>query len=929
MIDAIEVGGSGLPEEVVEGDASAMAGVVENEDGSVTIIENEAISASLQTAPFDANLAEVLPEATLTTIANDLLDLIQHDKDSRSERDEIYKEGIQRTGLGKEAPGGANFEGASRATHPVLAEACVDFSSSAIRELFPPDGPVRIHSFADSTRPDELERAEAKRDFMNWQLVEEVPEYKADLEVLLTQQPLSGCQYLKIWYDRRLGRPCVEYIPSDMVYLPFAATSFTSTNRFTIVVPLTRYDFMQRVKSGMYRDVDTIDTEPFTPEESSAQQANDKIEGRQEPPYNDDGLRNIYEVYTRYSVEGEEPGDERPYIISIDAFSRKVISIYRNWDEEDPTFEQLDWVVDFNFIPWRGAGGIGLIHLIGSLAGAATGALRALLDSAHMSNFPGAAKLKGARAPGQNIAFGATEITEIEAPANIDDIRKVIMPMPFNPPSQVLFSLLGWLTDAAKGVVTTAEEKIADATNEMPVGTTLALIEQGSKVVSAIHGRLHDSQRRVLKIFQRLNYKHFSAEKQVKKFGRVLVPQEDFLNTGNIVPVSDPHMFSEAQRFAQIQGVLQIAADQTVPWNKIAIYKRVLRIMHVQNFQEFFNEPPPPISADPITEIVAAMSGKQLQATPDMDHMFHITEEVQYLLDPTFGAGNPEAMNPGFQTIMADIWAHLLFAYQQLKQQAGQAAQQQLVQVVLESMVQQIRAAGLEQPPMTPDQLMQTATQYAQQPQFTQQIQAAAQQLFMQLRQPYDQLGQAITQAAQLVKAKMPPPADPQAQAQLQVAQLQEQTKLQIAQAKDEIAKLGLQLRAAQDAARLEIEKLSRLEIDPRLKQARVDVELEKNRDDNIQHHQTEVLKNREDNVTNLEIAQLREAGAMEAATAAAQQAAMMDILKMQQQDRQDRRQVEVSVMNAERDRQLQREQLERQEETREEGEEGTAGNEE
>lgn len=906
MTDEVEMGGEGIPLNVV--DSAAMAGVTENDDGSVTIIEDEMVSASLQSVPFDANLADVLPEERLTAIANDLLDLIEYDKDSRSERDAIYKEGLQRTGLGKEAPGGADFQGASRATHPVLAEACVDFSSAAIKELFPPDGPVRIHSFADSARPDEIERAEAKRDYMNWQLVEEVPEYKSDLEVLLTQQPLSGCQYLKIWYDARLGRPCVEYIPSDMVYLPFAATSFSSTNRFTLVVPLTRYDFMQRVKSGIYRDVDTLELEPFTPEESSTQQANDKIEGRQEPPYNADGLRNIYEVYAYYSVEGEEPGDERPYIISIDVFSRKIVSIYRNWEEEDPTFQKLDWVVDFNFIPWRGAGGIGLIHLIGSLAGAATGALRALLDSAHLANFPGAARLKGARASGQNISFGPTEITEIEAPANIDDIRKVIMPMPFNQPSQVLFSLLGWLTEAAKGVVTTAEEKIADATNEMPVGTTLALIEQGSKVVSAIHGRLHDSQRRVLKIFQRLNYKYYNPEKQQAKFGKVLVPREDFLNTGNVVPVSDPHMFSEAQRFAQIQGVLQMAADQTVPWNKLAIYKRVLRIMHVQNFQEFFNEPPPPVSADPVTEIVAAMSGQQIRATPDMDHMLHISEELQYLIDPLFGAGNAEAMNPGFQVIMADIWAHLLFAYQQLKQQAAQAAQQQLVQAVLEAMVRQINASGLDQPPMTPDQLLQTATQYAQQPQLATQVQGAAQQLFVQLRQPYDQLAQLITQASQLVKAKVPPPQDPQAQAQIQIAQLQEQTKLQIAQAKDEIAQMGLQLKAAQDAARLEIEKLSRLQLDPALKQARIDVELEKNRDDNIQHHQTELLKNREDNITNLEIAQLREQGQMEAATAAAQQQAMLDILKLQQQDAESRRQLAAETERAERDREAQHE---------------------
>ena len=849
-----------MSEELIQEDAGVLPDggqqMIEHEDGSVEILEPE---EQEEESDFYENLAEKLDQTVLARIANDLLDSIEIDKDSHKRQEELYEEGLKRSGLGNDAAGGAQFQGASRAVHPVLAESCVDYGSSAIKEIFPPDGPVKIHNFDESVNSQQIEAAEAKRDFLNWQLVEQITEYRPELEVLLTQQPLAGSQYIKVWWDAKRNRPCVEFVPSDFVILPYSASSLYTSPRFTVLVPLTRLDYEERVKTGMYMDV-LEDSDPFIPEETLPEKANDKIEGRSEPMYNEDGLRNFFEVYVTMPIEKED--EYAPYIVTIDDYSRKIVSIYRNWNEEDPSQEALQWVVEYPFIPWRGSKGIGLTHLIGSLSGAATGALRALLDSAHLSNFPGAMKLKGARASGQNISINATEITEIEAPANVDDIRKLVMALPFPQPSPVLFQLLGWLTDAAKGVITTAEEKISDASNNMPVGTTMALIEQGSKVMSSIHMRLHASQKKTIEIIQRLNYQYYDEQIQIKKFGKVLVPREGFADTGNVVPVSDPYMFSEAQRFAQIQGVLQMAQDPSVPWNKLAIYKRLLRLMHVSAPQEFIQEPPPPVSADPVTEIVAAMSGQQLAAQPQMNQMEHIQEELQFLLDPVFGAANPALVHPGFQVIMNDVFQHLLFLYQQLKQQSMQFAQQQLMQLLAPQLQQSV----------PPEALQQVVAQQMQSPQAMQMMQRIASQWFAQQQQQLQQIAQMVQQANELVKSKNPPPMDPQAQAAIQAVQMQEQTKMQIAQMREQTAiqnaqtkaqldQMQLQLRAQQDQAKIDLEAFIRAQLHPELEREKMQTAIQKNDADNYQKQITELLKNRDDNNTQLEIAQIREQG--------------------------------------------------------------------
>jgi chaperonin GroES len=478
--------------------------VEELPDGSA-IVRMDDLKGPEENPDFYANMAEELDSWELSKIALKYLDLIDKDKEAREERDKQYEEGLRRTGLGHDAPGGAQFMGASKVVHPVMAEACVDFAARAIKELFPPDGPVKTKIIGEVTE-EKVAKAERKRDYMNWQLTEQIEEYRDEQEQMLTQLPLGGSQYMKMWWDETKKRPCAEFVPIDNIYLPFAAGNFYTAERVTEFQDITQEQFEIRVESGLYKDVDAYMASEM-PEETKPEKANDKIEGRNQKSSNVDGIRRVYHIQTFMQLEGDKITKEEraPYVLMIDENERAVVGLYRNWEDGDETLTKLDHIIEFKFIPWRGAYAIGLPHLIGGLSAALTGALRALLDSAHIATAPTMLKLKGGKISGQSLTIEPTQVTEIEGAPGVDDVRKIAMPVPFNQPSPVLMQLLGWLTDAAKGVVTTSEEKIANVTSNAPVGTTQALIEQGAAVFSSIHARLHDSQRRVFKVLGRLN----------------------------------------------------------------------------------------------------------------------------------------------------------------------------------------------------------------------------------------------------------------------------------------------------------------------------------------------------------------------------------------------------------------------------------------
>ena len=613
------------------------ADILEMPDGSA-VVTMETVGPE-ESRDFYANMAETMETYELDRIAMRYIDLLEKDKNAREDRDKQYEEGIRRTGLGKDAPGGANFMGASRAVHPIMAEGCVDFASRAIKEMFPPDGPVRTKIVGEV---DDLkqQRAERKRDFLNWQITEQIEEFRDEQEQMLTQLPLGGSQYIKVWYDEQQKRPMIEFLPIDRVILPFAASNFYTAQRAAEVHEITEWEYKRRVSTGMYIDGFSF-TSSIEPEQTKSQKANDKIEGKAFQD-NEDGLRKVFHIYTYLEFEDDKHSgaEMAPYIMMVDEQSSKVIGLYRNWEDGDNTMTKLDWIVEFKFIPWRGAFAIGLPHLIGGLSAALTGALRALLDSAHINNAATMLKLKGAKLSGQTQQVEVTQVAEIEGAPGVDDIRKIAMPMPFNPPSPVLFQLLGWLSTAAKGVVTTSEEKIADVTSNAPVGTTQALIEQGAAVYSAIHARLHKSQERLIKILCRLNRWHFDEMRKGDIVEDMNIQRDDFNRNTDVIPVSDPHIFSETQRMAQMQSVLQRSDKNPDLYDAKAVEERFLKQLKIPNVSELLRNVPAPEQRTLADENAAMSIGQPAYAYLQQDHIAHIQGHLMFGLDPSFGS-NP------------------------------------------------------------------------------------------------------------------------------------------------------------------------------------------------------------------------------------------------------------------------------------------------
>jgi len=746
--------------------------VRDTEDGGAIIrLENEEENQS--NLEHFANIVEEVDPALLKEAVNDLLEKIDRDKEAREKRDKLYEEGLRRTGLGDDAPGGAQFTGANKVVHPMLVEACVDFSARFMKEIFPPNGPVKSKIYGQKDK-EKVDKAERKATFMNWQTTEQMPEFRSELEQLSTQLPLGGGQYMKFMWNNQHRRPQAEFVPIDDVYLPFAATNFYSAERKTHVQYITKMEYERRVKAGMYIDVDL--GYPDDPEFSKASIANDKIEGRKSTSYNEDGLRTIFEIYTFLDFdEGVSP-----YILSVDKSTGKALALYRNWEQDDPNHKELDWIVEFPFVPWRGAYPIGLTHMIGGLSGAATGALRALLDSAHIQNIPTLLKLKGGPG-GQTINLQPTEVVEMEGGALIDDVRKLAMPMPFNPPSPTLYQLLGFLVDAGKGVVQTSFEKLSDQNPNQPVGTTMALIEQGMVVFSSIHSRLHNSMARCFKILHRINSAYLTEEDIEAQDAGIEIEPADFDGPLDVVPVSDPAIFSETQRFAQIQAIMQRAGALPQMYDMRKVEEMFLRTLKVPA-DEVLQPLPATENMDPVSENVAATMGRPIYVMPQQDHMAHIMTHMAFLKSPLFGS-NPVIVKTFLYPMATHLRDHLLNYY--------------LVEA--HNAVDEASKQGL-----IPDEATEQTKVIIQVQQFIeQQLGAFGQELAQ------------IDQAAQQFKPQPPMPPDSSMQIAQLNAQIQGQAlqqRAQVDQARIQLDQQKLQIQQQNDAAKLTDQQQARAE---------------------------------------------------------------------------------------------------------------------
>lgn len=637
------------------------------DDGSAVV--------AIGNAPTDddhfRNLVEEVDPNKLSEIARSLLESIDRDKEDRKGRDEQYAEGIKRTGLGNEAPGGATFSGASKTVHPMLSEACVDFAARAIKELWPANGPVKgkIEGVKDR---ENMARAQRVAAHMNWQLTRQMPEARSDIEKMLSQLPLGGSQYIKLYRDAAKRRPCLEFVPIDDLFLPFLAANFLSAERRTHKQVLTREEYQRRVKSGMYIEIDLVD--PDLPEGSAPKQATDKVEGVSRSDGNEDGGRVVYEVQCFLAIEESDPADEnpKPYLITIDAETQKAVALYRDWRPDDPNWNEMMWTVEFPFIPWRGAYAIGLAHLIGSLSGSATGAVRAILDSALLQNAMTLLKMKSP-GKGETLNLQIGQVNDIDV-GLVDDIRKVLMPVPFNPPSTVLMEMLGFLADTGKGVVQTSFEKLSDMKQDAPVGTTLALIEQGLTVFSAIHARMHHAMTQVLEILYRINQMYFEADPDYA--GEI--SEADYQGPMVVIPVSDPQIFSDTQRFAQVQAVMQRAAVAPHLYKARDVEEMFLRQLKIRP-EDVLVPNDSPENMDPVSENVAMTMGSPTFVLPHQDHRAHLLVHCGFTLSPIFG-GSPVMLQTFGMPMVTHLRDHILQYYMQESHAAvGRATEEGLI----------------------------------------------------------------------------------------------------------------------------------------------------------------------------------------------------------------------------------------------------------
>jgi hypothetical protein len=664
------------PTQEVEFEDNDFSSEQDNGDGTTTLVLDE--NEPAKDTEWFQNLAETFPPSYIDELATKYLDLIEQDAEARTERDKMQAAGLQKAGLGSPAPGGAGFEGASRVTHPILTQSFIDFSASSIKELFPPNGPVRA-KVEGKPNKEKMDKAKRKTEFMNWQLTEVIKSYRPELERLLTQLPVGGSQYMKIYWDDARARPNAEFVPIDDIVLPYEARNFFDLQRKFHRMRMSDFDFGRKIDSGEYVDHSLGRGYVGTEEETYSARQTARIEGKKNDYISETGERIINEgcVYEEMEFDRLAPKDRAcPYLITIDEDSRKVLAIYRNWDESDETASELDYLVDWTFIPWRGVFGLSLLQCMGGLPDALTGSLRALLDTALINNMAGGIKLKG-NPGGASLSVAPTQITEVDA-MGTDDIRKVFMATPFNPPSPVLFELLGYLDQAARSVVGTAEESIAEAGNNMPVGTALALIEQGAKVFSSIHARLHDSQRRCLEILHRLYRDHMPDKVQFGSDPEDYVTPQDFEGHMDVHPVSDPNIFSETQRFAQIQFVIQtvmgflaggypqIAQEISIP----KLLARAFEMAKIPDYEEFLPPAQEAVPLNPVDENVNMVLGKPVKAFEGQNHEAHIQVLLDFAQNPLFGQ-SPIVAGKFMVAALNHLQDHLLVWYGEMMKKAA------------------------------------------------------------------------------------------------------------------------------------------------------------------------------------------------------------------------------------------------------------------
>ena len=596
--------------------------MIENPDGSVTFGE-EAVAE--EQVPFGANLAEILDDDILQNISSDLQQQFEDDKASRDDWYHAYIQGLDLLGF-KHQERSQPFQGASSVTHPLLAEAVTQFQAQAYKELLPSGGPVKCNVVGKMDVQVE-EQSQRVKEYMNYLILDEMEEYDADTDQLLFYLPLAGSAFKKIYYDATLGRPVSKFIPSEDLIVPYLATDLASAERVTHVIKMTPNEVRKAQVAGLYKDIELQDP---VMDQNRIQEKYNQLEGVSRVNY--DELYEILEVHCDLDIEGFEDKDEQsgeetgvkiPYVVTLDESSGKILSIYRNYREDDPLRKKIPYFVHYKFLPGLGFYGFGLIHILGGLSRAATSALRQLIDAGTLSNLPAGFKARGIRIADDDSPLQPGEFRDIDAPSG--DLRQGLMPLPYKGPDQTLFALLGYVVDAGKRFAAVADQKMGEGSQANPVGTTMAIIEQGSKIMSAIHKRLHYAQKKEFKILARIITDYLPPQYPYAVVGgNQMIKQTDFDDRVDIIPVSDPNIFSMSQRITLAQTQLQLAQANPQIHNQYEAYRRMYQSMGVQNIEALLPPPPQPQPTDAAMENSSMLLQKPAMAFPQQDHTAHI-----------------------------------------------------------------------------------------------------------------------------------------------------------------------------------------------------------------------------------------------------------------------------------------------------------------
>ena len=605
--------------------------ITPTEDGGVEInFEPGAFNQEQSENHFD-NLAELLPEEILNPLGSELTSSYEDYKSSRKDWEKTYTTGLDLLGFNYENRT-EPFQGASGATHPVLAEAVTQFQALAYKELLPADGPVRTQILGLST-PEKEQQSQRVKDFMNYQIMDQMKEYEPEFDTMLFHLPLAGSAFKKVYYDEIEGRAVSKFIPADDLYVPYSASSLDDAEAIVHVIKISENELRKQQVAGFYRD---IDLQPGDDKESDIQKKERELEGVSKSNYED--VYTLLEYHVNLEIEGfedmgadgEPTGIKLPYIVTIEENSREVLSIKRNWEINDPKKNKVQYFVHFRFLPGLGFYGFGLIHMIGGLSRTATAALRQLLDAGTLSNLPAGFKQRGIRIRDDAQAIQPGEFRDVDAPGG--NIKDSFMMLPFKEPSQTLLGLMGVVVNAGQRFASIADLQVGDGNQQAAVGTTVALLERGSRTMSAIHKRIYAALKLEFKLLARVFKLYLPEEYPYDVVGaQKNIKQSDFDDRVDILPVADPNIFSQTQRISLAQTELQLAASNPAIHNQYEVYRNMYEALGVKDIDKILIRPQPPQPKDPALEHIDALAGTPFQAFPGQDHRAHMTAHLNFM----------------------------------------------------------------------------------------------------------------------------------------------------------------------------------------------------------------------------------------------------------------------------------------------------------